>query len=153
MEEEIKNKLYLNPIHEINSYRKKLHPIKQKILISSSNKSNASKSLPDLFKGLNGTVIMQNWNTKKNIPNEIGEYINYPSLIDKKKIFNIKKMNMTGIIKKHTQLSLLEKIKQSKFDKTSRIEDKEIEAIKRNSYYKKYTTSDFLKKKIRSKKK
>ena len=151
MEEEIKNKLYLNPIHEINSYRKKLNPIRQKILFSSSNKSNASKSLPDLFKGLNGTVIMQNWNTKKNIPNEIGEYINYPSLIDKKKIFNIKKINMTSIIKKHTNLSLLEKIKQSKFDKTSRIEDKEIKAIKKNNYYKKYTTSDFLKKKLEHK--
>ena len=119
MEEEIKNKLYLNPIHEINSYRKKLHPIKQKILISSSNKSNASKSLPDLFKGLNGTVIMQNWNTKKNIPNEIGEYINYPSLIDRKKILNLKKIGSTAsVAKRQSKLALLDNLRQSKIEES-----------------------------------
>ena len=33
---------------------------------------------------------MQNWSTKNNIPKEIEEYANYPSLIDKKKLLNIK---------------------------------------------------------------
>ena len=74
---EILDKLYLNPILEINEHRKKLIPIRQKEVKRFASVEKAllsSKSVPDIFKGMNGTVIMQNWNTKKNIPKDIGEY-------------------------------------------------------------------------------
>ena len=152
MEEDIKNKLYLNPIKEINSYKKKLRPIKQKILISSLEHSNASKSLPDLFKNLNSTVIMQNWSTKNNIPKEIEEYTNYPSLIDKKKLLNIKKLNISNITNiKKGKISLLDKIKKSKFEE-SRIEPRKIEAIKINdNNFNKIIPKDFFKNKMEQK--
>ena len=150
MDEEIKNKLYLSPIHDINFYKKKLRPIRQKILLSPNNKSNATKSLPDVFKGLNGNVIMQNWNTKKNIPNEIKEYTNYPSLIDKKKILNVKKLNASNLISvKKGHLSLLDKIKKSKYEDISRIETLKDESLKLNNInYNKIKTNDFFKKRI-----
>ena len=149
-EEDIKNKLYLNPIQEINSYKKKLRPIKQKILIASNPSSPASQSLPDLFKGLNGSVIMQNWNTKKNVSNELGEYINYPSLIDQQKLLNVKKLNYTNIasFKKGSKLSLLDKIRKSKLEE-NRIEPRKIESIKiNNNNYHKITPKNFFKKRL-----
>ena len=59
MENSIKDKLYLNPL-QTNTFRKKLNPIRQKILLSSSLNSNASKSVTDVLRGLNGSIIMQN---------------------------------------------------------------------------------------------
>ena len=146
MEEDIKNKLYLNPIKEINIYRKKLKPIKQKILISSSEQSNASKSLPDLFKNLNGAVIMQNWSTKNNISKEIEEYTNYPSLIDKKKLLNIKKLNLSNLnINKKGKISLLDKIRKLKLEE-GRIEPRKIESIKINdNNFNRISTKDYFK--------
>ena len=147
MEEEIKDKIYLNPIQEINSYKKKLKPIRQKILFSPSEQSKASQSLPDLFKGLNGSIIMQNWNTKKNIPKEIEEYANYPAIIDRKKLLNVKKLNISNI--KKGNLSLLDKIRKTKLDE-SLIEHNKIESIKitDNNYYNKIIQKDFFKKKL-----
>ena len=146
MEEEIKDKIYLNSIQEISSYKNKLRPIRQKILISSSEQSKASQSLPDLFKSLNGTIIMQNWNTKKNIPKEIEEYSNFPAIIDKKKFLNIKKLNIANI--KKGNLSLLDKIRKTKLEE-SLLEPKKIEAIKitDNNYYNKIVPKEFFKKK------
>ena len=112
---EILDKLYLNPILEINEHRKKLIPIRQKEVKRFASVEKAllsSKSVPDIFKGMNGTVIMQNWNTKKNIPKDIGEYVNLPSLIDRKKLIKVEKLDIKTISEKpHDQLSLLEKIK------------------------------------------
>ena len=146
MEEEIKDKIYLNSIQEISYYKNKLRPIRQKILISSSEQSKASQSLPDLFKSLNGTIIMQNWNTKKNIPKEIEEYSNFPAIIDKKKFLNIKKLNIANI--KKGNLSLLDKIRKTKLEE-SLLEPKKIEAIKitDNNYYNKIVPKEFFKKK------
>ena len=99
MEDDLKSKLYLNPL-QTNTFRKKLNPIRHKILLSSSLNSNSSRSVSDVLKGLNGTIIMQNWNTKKIIPNDIGELINCPTMIDTKKIANLKKMNLSELINK-----------------------------------------------------
>ena len=152
MEEDIKNKLYLNPIKEINTYRKKLRPIKQKILISSSEQSNASKSLPDLFKNLNGAVIIQNWSTKNNISKEIEEYANYPSLIDKKKLLNIKKLNLSNLNNNRKgKISLLDKIRKLKLEE-SRIEPRKIESIKINdNNFNRISTKDYFKKRMEQK--
>ena len=93
MNSELLDKLYLNPVLEVNIHRRKLNPIRQKDINRSSSEKHtlsSSKSVPDLFKGLNGTVIIQNWNTKKNIPKDIGELLNLPSLIDRKKNYEIR---------------------------------------------------------------
>ena len=112
---EILDKLYLNPILEVNAHRKKLIPLRQKEVkrFSSVDKSLfSSKSVPDIFKRLNGTVIMQNWNTKKNIPKDIGEFLNLPTLVDRRKFGKLDKLDIkTASEKPHEQLSLLEKIK------------------------------------------
>ena len=112
---EILDKLYLNPILAVNAYRKRLIPLKQKEVkrFQSVDKSLlSSKSVPDIFKGFNGTVIMQNWNTKKNIPKDIGEFLNLPSLIDRKKLIKPEHLDIKTISEKpHDKLSLLEKIK------------------------------------------
>ena len=65
---EILDKLYLNPILEVNAHRKKLIPIRQKEVKRFSSVDKAllsSKSVPDLFKGFNGTVIMQRTRRKR----------------------------------------------------------------------------------------
>ena len=67
---EILSNLYLNQIVEVNTHRKRLTPLKLKEVkhFSSVDKALLScKSVPDIFKGFNGSMIMQNWNTKKNI--------------------------------------------------------------------------------------
>ena len=54
---EILDKLYLNPILEINEHRKKLIPIRQKEVKRFASVEKAllsSKSVPDIFKGMNG---------------------------------------------------------------------------------------------------
>ena len=94
--QKILDKLYLNPIIEGNSHRKILHPIKQKEL--SKKTLISSRSVGDLFSGLNGNVIMQNWNTKTNIPND-GEYINLPVIIDRKKLKNLNNLNTNSLKK------------------------------------------------------
>ena len=112
---EILDKLYLNPIVEVNAHRKRLIPIRQKEVTRFPSVDKAllsSKSVPDIFKGFNGTVIMQNWNTKKHIPKDIGELLNFPSLIDRKKFIKPEKLDIKAISEKpHDKLSLLEKIK------------------------------------------
>ena len=94
MNSELLDKLYLNPVLEVNIHRRKLNPIRQRELNKPSSEKQAlssCRSVPDLFKGLNGTVIIQNWNTKKNIPKDIGELLNFPSLIDRKKLMKLEK--------------------------------------------------------------
>jgi hypothetical protein len=81
--------------------------------MSPTNRLSASHSVSDIFKNLDGSVIIQNWNTKRNIPKDIGELINLPSLIDLRK-FNNNKNNILKLDKPKEKLSLLDKIKISK---------------------------------------
>ena len=117
MNSELVDNLYLNPVSEVIAHRRKLNPIRQKELVRQSSEKHtisSCRSVPDLFKGLNGTVIIQNWNTKKNIPKDIGELINLPSLIDRKKIMKLEKLDFKKLSdKSHDQMTLLDKIKLS----------------------------------------
>ena len=96
-----KDKLYLDPIECINSTR--LKPKGYRIKGDSSKDSEkirVLKSLPNLSikpiqtsksqskykeKPLLGSVIIQNWATVKNVPEDIGDLIHFPVLIDRKK--------------------------------------------------------------------
>ena len=151
MEEELKSKLYLNPL-QTNTFRKKLNPIRQKILLSSSQRTSASKSVSDILKGLNGSIILQNWNTKKNIPKDMQEFINCPTIIDKKKIFSLQKANISEIINKHEEkLFLLDKIKKKKSEERSiKIKKLQVmnESIKKGDYKKILSEKDIFKKKL-----
>ena len=95
------NKLYLDPIESINTT--KLKPKGYKIKGDNSKqeeKIEIMRSLPNLHTNqsltqlpqsqrqqnqLMGSVIVQNWETAKNIPEDIGELIHFPVLIDRKK--------------------------------------------------------------------
>ena len=98
-----KDKLYLDPIESINSSRFKPKGFRIKGDISKeSDKINVMKSLPNVQikpiqkskslskhlkkeRPLLGSVIIQNWATVKNVPDDIGELIHFPVLIDRKK--------------------------------------------------------------------
>ena len=126
MNNELVDKLYLNPVQEVSMHRRKLNPIRQKEINRTSSEKHLSscRSVPDLFKGLNGTVIIQNWNTKKNIPKDIGELLNLPSLIDRKKIMKLEKIDYKKLSDKpNEQLTLLDKIKLSKFTEKNDINE------------------------------
>ena len=103
MNNELLDRLYLNPILEVNIHQKKINSIRQKDIDGSSSEKytlSSSRPVTDLFKGLNGTVIIQNWNTKKNIPNDIGELLNLPSLIDRQKIMKLDKFDLKKLSNK-----------------------------------------------------
>ena len=127
MNNELVDKLYLNPVQEVSFHRRKLNPIRQKEMNRESTEKHSlssCKSVPDLFKGLNGTVIIQNWNTKKNIPKDIGELLNLPSLIDRKKIMKLDKIDYKKLADKpNEKLSLLDKVKLSKLSEKNDINE------------------------------
>ena len=99
------NKLYLDPIESINTT--KLKPKGYKIKGDNSKDSEKIKllnSLPNLRINTNtsiqpqpqsqpqkhqnqlmGSVIIQNWETAKNVPEDIGDLIHFPVLIDRNK--------------------------------------------------------------------
>ena len=98
------NKLYLDPIESINSNKLKPKGYRLKGDSSKDNeKINVMKSVPNLRINTNtsqqlpslqsqrsqnqllGSVIVQNWETAKNIPKDIGEFIHFPVLIDRNK--------------------------------------------------------------------
>ena len=97
------NKLYLDPIESINTtklkpkgYKIKGEPSKDndKIKLLNSlpnlriNTNTSNQSQPQSQRAQNpimGSVIIQNWETSKNIPEDIGELIHFPVLIDRKK--------------------------------------------------------------------
>jgi hypothetical protein len=141
MNNELVDKLYLNPVQEVSMHRRKLNPIRQKEINRTSSEKHLSscRSVPDLFKGLNGTVIIQNWNTKKNIPKDIGELLNLPSLIDRKKIMKLEKIDYKKLSDKpNEQLTLLDKIKLSKFTEKNDIND---ELVPKGEIYNKINIS------------
>ena len=96
-----KDKLYLDPIESINSSRFK--PKGFRIKGDSSKESDKNRILTYLpsvqikpiqtsksqskriEKPLLGSVIIQNWATVKNVPEDIGDLIHFPVLIDRKK--------------------------------------------------------------------
>ena len=81
------NKLYLDPIENIN--HKLIKPKGFKIKGDTSKEPEKGKvlnSLPNLNpQQLMGSVIIQNWETSNNIPEDIGDLIHYPVIIDRKK--------------------------------------------------------------------
>ena len=95
------SKLYLDPIESINTNKLKPKGYKIKGDTSKDNeKPNIMSSLPNLRINTNssqqtvpqkpsnqlmGSVIIQNWETAKNIPEDIGELIHFPVLIDRNK--------------------------------------------------------------------
>ncbi len=139
MNNDIVDKLYLNPVQEVNNYRRKLNPIRQRDIyrVSSEKQQMSScKSVPDLFKGLNGTVIIQNWNTKNNIPQGLGnEFLNLPSLLDHKKIMKLEKISFKKISdKSYEGMSLLDKIKLASYHHKK---DISTESVQSNEMYNK----------------
>ena len=86
LNENIIDKLYLNPVIEGNTHRKMLNPIHIKSQEINRKRLGASRSVPDLFAGSGGNIIMQNWNTKNNVPKDVGNYLNLPIIVDRKKI-------------------------------------------------------------------
>ena len=153
MKNDIINQLYLNPIAEINSCRKKLNPIRRKnISLSPTNRLSASKSVSDIFKNLNGSVIIQNWNTKKTIPKDIGDLINLPSLIDLRKINN--NNNTIKLEKPPEKLSLLDRIKLSNNleNKNDKIKSLKIDTFLEGNLSPRYSLSKINKSLIYNKK-
>ena len=63
----------------------KFLPKELKIIEQNDSKEIASFRKPNLQGNHLGKVIMQNWNTKKNIPKDIGNCLNLPVIIDIKK--------------------------------------------------------------------
>jgi len=151
MEDELKSKLYLNPL-QTNTFRKKLNPIRHKILLSSSLNTNANKSVNDILKGLNGSIIMQNWNTKNYIPRNIGDLINCPTIIDTKKISNLKKNNLSEMINKSEgKILFLDRINKKKSEeKTIKIRKIGMlnESIKKGEFNKIKISKDIFRKKL-----
>ena len=83
------DKLYLNPVIEANTHRKMLNPIHIKPQSIKRKQLSGSRSVPDLFTNVNnGNIIMQNWVTKNDIPKDIGNCLNLPIIVDRKKIKN-----------------------------------------------------------------
>ena len=88
MEENILlSNLYFNPLDNAANNQKKEKGFHLKE--DKKNKNNTDnlilKSLQKLNTPVMGSVIMQNWETKKDIPSDIGELIHYPVFIDRKK--------------------------------------------------------------------
>ena len=97
----ILSKLYLDPIESISNT--KIKPKGYKIKGDTSKQDEKIKvlnSLPNLHSSQNqpqqpqpqrqqnqimGSVIIQNWETVKNVPEDIGELIHFPVLMDRKK--------------------------------------------------------------------
>ena len=97
------NKLYLDPIESINTT--KIKPKGYRIKGDSSKDNEKIRlltSLPNVRINTNttnqsqtqnqkpqnpimGSVIIQNWETAKNIPEDIGELVHFPVLIDRNK--------------------------------------------------------------------
>ena len=93
------NKLYLDPIESLNyktsqtkskgfrikgDQAKKIEPVK----VSLPNMGMTMNNLSSMNK-TQGSVIIQNWETVKNIPKDIGDLIHFPVLVDRNK-FKIK---------------------------------------------------------------
>ena len=79
----------------------KFRPKELKINDPNEIKEIASFRKPNLQGNHLGKVIMQNWNTKKNIPKDIGNCLNLPVIIDIKKADKI--YSKTYFLQKKTE--------------------------------------------------
>ena len=84
------NNLYFNPLDNASNNQKKekgfhLKEDKNNQDNNNNNENLILKSQKELNSPVMGSVIIQNWETKKNIPSDIGELIHYPIFIDRKK--------------------------------------------------------------------
>ena len=86
-ENKLLSNLYFNPLDNASNIQKKEKGFHLKE--DKNNKNNDENLILKSPKKLNsqimGSVIMQNWETKKDIPSDIGELIHYPIFIDRKK--------------------------------------------------------------------
>ena len=102
------NKLYLDPIEsltkKLSETKSRGFRIKTDLSKNNTEYSTAMPTTPSLATGMTvpppvsptpqifnmnrtqGNVIMQNWETSKNIPKDIGEFIHFPVLIDRNKL-------------------------------------------------------------------
>ena len=100
------NKLYLDPIESLNrklaETKSRGFRIKTDVTKTNTDFSTGMPTTPSLNTGMTmppmtnprllnmnrtqGNVIMQNWETAKNIPSDIGEFIHFPVLVDRNKI-------------------------------------------------------------------
>ena len=80
------NKLYINPLETITSNWGKAKGFRLKGELQENKNANiALRTLPALRSPTMGNVIIQNWETKKDIPPDIGDLIHYPVLMDRTK--------------------------------------------------------------------
>ena len=108
-ENNLLNKLYINPLETITSNWGKAKGFRLKgELQEKQNVNIALKTLPSLRSPTMGNVIIQNWETKKDIPSDIGDLIHYPVLMDRTKY----KMQTTETFSK--TLSTMKKTQFSK---------------------------------------
>ena len=85
-ENKLLNKLYINPLETITSNWGKPKGFRLKGELQEKPKTNiALRTLPALRTPSMGNVIIQNWETKKDIPSDIGELLHYPVLMDRTK--------------------------------------------------------------------
>jgi len=87
-ENKLMNNLYFNPLDNTSNNQKKekgFHLKEDKINKNNNNENLILKSPKKLNSPVMGSVIMQNWETKKDIPSDIGELIHSPIFIDRKK--------------------------------------------------------------------
>ena len=100
------SKLYLDPIESLN-YKTSLNKSKGFRIKKDYSKTNeeVGVSLPNMGMTMNnltsmnktqGSVIIQNWETAKNIPEDIGDMIHFPVLVDRNK-FRIKDEAKKGL--------------------------------------------------------
>ena len=101
----LKEKLYVS-LNSSNfkiplSTCKNFHPItKNQIIMNKTDQTSSGNLQEKLLERKNGTykisskrnfktIIFQNWNTKRKIPTDLGDYLNYPVILDRKKILRI----------------------------------------------------------------
>ena len=83
---EIINKLYIDPIESVHQNKIKPKNFHTKELSKEEESTDISNTVPSIRPNtVMGNVILQNWETKKNIPSDIGELIHFPVMFDKAK--------------------------------------------------------------------
>ena len=100
------SKLYLDPIESLNfktsqtkskgfRIKKDYSKTNEEVHVSLPNMGMTMNNLTSMNK-TQGSVIIQNWETAKNIPNDIGDMIHFPVLVDRNK-FKIKEDAKKGL--------------------------------------------------------
>ena len=93
------NKLYLDPIDNMSNKLIKAKSKGYRLKTDQSKSNDVPITLPNMLVPqtnipkkskpiVQGNVIIQNWETIKNVPEDIGELIHYPFLVDRNKFQN-----------------------------------------------------------------